>query len=31
MSFYMDRHDLPEATVADVAQAHIKDLEIQGK
>jgi class 3 adenylate cyclase len=31
MSLYMDRHDLPEATAEDVAQAHIKDLQIQDK
>ncbi|MGH2682041.1 MAG: nickel-binding protein [Actinomycetota bacterium] len=31
MSLYMDRHDLPEATPEAVAQAHIKDLEIQEK
>jgi hypothetical protein len=26
----MDRHDLPEAKAEDIAQAHIKDLEIGG-
>lgn len=31
MSLYMDRHELPEAKAEDVAQAHIKDLEIQDK
>jgi class 3 adenylate cyclase len=31
MPLYMDRHDLPEATAADVAQAHIRDLEIQDR
>jgi class 3 adenylate cyclase len=31
MSLYMDRHDLPEATAEDVAQAHVRDLEIQEK
>lgn len=31
MSLYMDRHDLPEAKAEDVAQAHIKDLEIQDR
>jgi class 3 adenylate cyclase len=30
MPFYMDRHDLPDATAADVAVAHMRDLEVQG-
>jgi hypothetical protein len=29
VSLYMDRHDLPEAK-AEIAQAHITDLEIGG-
>jgi class 3 adenylate cyclase len=31
MSLYMDRHDLPDATAKDVAQAHVQDLEIQDR
>jgi class 3 adenylate cyclase len=31
MPLYMDRHDLPQATAEDVAQAHIRDLEIQDR
>lgn len=31
MPLYMDRHDLPEVTAEDVAQAHIRDLEIQDR
>ena len=27
----MDRHDLPGASAADVAAAHVRDLEVQGK
>jgi class 3 adenylate cyclase len=26
----MDRHDLPDATAADLAAAHVRDLEVQG-
>ena len=29
MPLYMDRHDLPDATAADVAAAHMRDLEVQ--
>lgn len=29
MPLYMDRHDLPGATAADVAAAHMRDLEVQ--
>jgi class 3 adenylate cyclase len=29
MAIFMDRHDLPGATAADIAEAHRKDLEIQ--
>ncbi len=28
---YMDRHDLPDATAADLAAAHVRDLEVQGR
>src|SRR5712691_2308856 len=31
MPLYMDRHDLTNATAADVAMAHMKDLEAQAK
>ena len=31
MPLYMDRHDLPGATAAEVAAAHIRDLEVQPK
>jgi hypothetical protein len=27
----MDRHDLPDATAADIAVAHMHDLEVQGR
>jgi class 3 adenylate cyclase len=27
----MDRHDLPDATAGEVAEAHARDLEVQGK
>lgn len=29
MPFFMDRHDLPNATAADLAAAHLRDLEVQ--
>lgn len=29
MPLYMDRHDLPNATAADLAVAHMRDLEVQ--
>lgn len=29
MPLYMDRHDLPDATAADLAAAHMRDLEVQ--
>jgi hypothetical protein len=29
MPLYMDRHDLPDATAADIATAHMRDLELQ--
>jgi class 3 adenylate cyclase len=29
MPMFMDRHDLPDATAADLAAAHLRDLEIQ--
>ncbi|HEX3361840.1 MAG TPA: nickel-binding protein [Solirubrobacterales bacterium] len=29
MPLYMDRHDLPDATAADIASAHMHDLEVQ--
>jgi class 3 adenylate cyclase len=29
MGLFMDRHDLPDATAADVAAAHMRDLEVQ--
>jgi hypothetical protein len=29
MPLYMDRHDLPDATAADIANAHLRDLEVQ--
>lgn len=29
MPLYMDRHDLPDATAADLAFAHMRDLEVQ--
>ena len=31
MPLYMDRHDLPDATAADIATAHMRDLEVQEK
>jgi class 3 adenylate cyclase len=31
MPFYMDRHDLPDSTAADIAAAHLRDLEIQDR
>jgi hypothetical protein len=27
----MDRHELPDATAADLAAAHLKDLEVQDR
>jgi Nickel responsive protein SCO4226-like/Adenylate and Guanylate cyclase catalytic domain len=29
MALFMDRHDLPDATAADLAAAHLRDLEVQ--
>lgn len=29
MPLYMDRHDLPDATAADLSAAHMRDLEVQ--
>ena len=29
MPLFMDRHDLPDATAADLAAAHLRDLEVQ--
>src|ERR1700733_15845978 len=29
MPLFMDRHDLPDATAADIAAAHLRDLEVQ--
>jgi hypothetical protein len=29
MPLYMDRHDLPDATAADIAEAHLRDREVQ--
>jgi len=29
MPLYMDRHDLPGTTAADIAAAHVRDLEVQ--
>lgn len=29
MPLFMDRHDLPDATAADLAVAHVRDLEVQ--
>jgi hypothetical protein len=29
MPLYIDRHDLPDATAADIAVAHMRDLEVQ--
>jgi hypothetical protein len=31
MPLYMDRHDLPNATAADLAAAHLRDLEVQDR
>jgi class 3 adenylate cyclase len=31
MPLYMDRHDLPDATPEEVAQAHVQDVAIQGQ
>jgi hypothetical protein len=31
MPLYMDRHELPDATAADLAAAHLRDLEVQGE
>jgi class 3 adenylate cyclase len=31
MPFFLDRHDLPDATAADVANAHLKDLAFQDR
>jgi class 3 adenylate cyclase len=31
MPLFMDRHDLPDVTAAEVAEAHARDLELQGK
>jgi class 3 adenylate cyclase len=31
MPLYMDRHDLPDATAADLAAAHMRDLEVQDR
>jgi hypothetical protein len=31
MPLYMDRHDLPDATAADLATAHMHDLEVQDR
>jgi Protein of unknown function (DUF4242)/Adenylate and Guanylate cyclase catalytic domain len=31
MPLYMDRHDLPDATAADLAAAHLRDLEVQDR
>ena len=31
MPFFMDRHELPDATAADLAAAHLKDLEVQDR
>ncbi len=31
MPLYMDRHDIPGATAADVAQAHVSDVALSGK
>ncbi|HUA11978.1 MAG TPA: nickel-binding protein [Solirubrobacteraceae bacterium] len=30
MPLFIDRHDLPDATAADLAVAHMRDLEVQG-
>jgi class 3 adenylate cyclase len=31
MPLYMDRHELPDATAADLAAAHVRDLEVQDR
>lgn len=31
MPLYMDRHELPDATAADIAVAHMRDLEVQDR
>jgi hypothetical protein len=31
MALFIDRHDLPDATAADIAVAHMRDLEVQGQ
>ena len=31
MPMYMDIHDLPGVTAADVAKAHVKDMQVQGR
>lgn len=31
MPYFMDRHDIPDATPADVAHAHLQDLEVQDR
>jgi class 3 adenylate cyclase len=31
MPMYMDRHDVADATAEDVAQAHVRDLDVQDK
>ena len=31
MALFMDRHDLPDATAADLAAAHLRDLEVQNE
>src|SRR5271170_2813344 len=31
MPLYMDRHDVPGATAADLAAAHVRDLEVQDR
>jgi hypothetical protein len=31
MPLYMDRHDLPDSTAADIAVAHMRDLEVQDR
>jgi hypothetical protein len=29
MPLFVDRHDLPDATAADIAEAHLRDREVQ--
>jgi class 3 adenylate cyclase len=31
MALFMDRHELPDATAADMAAAHVRDLEVQDR